>query len=232
MTAHFAPLPESKTAKTLSDQVFDTIYHALITFDLEPTAKISEANIAKQMGISRQPVREAFFRLAKLGFLHIRPQRATLISQISEQGVAHAAFIRTALEVACIRQLCQTATVENLTELRRILVQQATASAADDHEKFHALDDHMHERIVEMSGHAHVWPLIDEQKAHLDRIRFLSQSQNRQTTFDEHKALVEAIAAKDADAAQSVLEQHLGRIHEQFDQVRSDEPQYFEGPVE
>tara|TARA_R110002126_G_scaffold108792_5_gene245528 strand:- start:431 stop:679 length:249 start_codon:yes stop_codon:yes gene_type:complete len=70
--------------KSATNQVFQVLNRAIITLQLPPGEKISEAEIAKEFGISRQPVRDAFYRLASLGLLNIRPQRGTIISFISE----------------------------------------------------------------------------------------------------------------------------------------------------
>ena len=97
--SHLNPVPLTSA----TDQVFDVLSKAIISFKLLPGAKISEVEVAKQLNVSRQPVRDAFFRLSKQGFILIRPQRATLITKISKQAGLDAVFIRTALETACIQ---------------------------------------------------------------------------------------------------------------------------------
>ena len=71
------PSLETVRAPSVADQIFATLYHRVITLELPPGARLSEAEVARQMGVSRQPVRDAFWRLSQLGFLTIRPQRAT-----------------------------------------------------------------------------------------------------------------------------------------------------------
>ena len=73
------------TRKTSSDHVFDALFDRIVSLDLLPGSKISEAEIAKSFGVSRQPVREAFMRLADLNLLLIRPQRATVVRPFSRQ---------------------------------------------------------------------------------------------------------------------------------------------------
>ncbi|MEJ2022363.1 MAG: GntR family transcriptional regulator, partial [Maritimibacter sp.] len=85
---------------SVADQVFDELNRQILSLDLKPGAKLSEVEVAKAMGESRQPVRDAFYRLSKLGFLLIRPQRATTVSLISSEAVMQARFIRTALVFA------------------------------------------------------------------------------------------------------------------------------------
>ncbi len=219
-----APIAQSAT-----DQVFDALYAAVVSVRLPPGAKVSEADVAKQLDVSRQPVRDAFFRLSKLGFLSIRPQRATLITKISERAVLDAAFVRTALELECIRIVTAGRTPADLQDLRMILARQVEAFDTPDREPFHVLDESFHQTLCRMAGHDHVWALIQEQKAHMDRVRFLTLSQSRRVVVHgEHTAIVDAIEAQDVTRAESLLRDHLGVIRETLKQTRVQHADYFE----
>lgn len=227
MSNQLAALSPIQTASA-TDQVFDVLYQALITFGLPPGSKVSETEIAKQLGVSRQPVRDAFFRLSQLGFLLIRPQRATLITKITETDVLQAAFLRTALEAACIREATVNMSRDDLSELRSLLARQKQAIASGSRSLFHELDDLMHKRLCEMSGHGYAWPLIQEQKAHIDRVRFLSLTFGQQDAYDQHEDILVALDRRDADLAETRLRDHLGRIRKILPTVRAANPQYFE----
>ena len=97
------PSLETVRAPSAADQIFAALYRQVVTLELPPGSRLSEAEVARRMGVSRQPVRDAFWRLSQLGFLTIRPQRATTVSPISERSVEQARFIRTALEVETVR---------------------------------------------------------------------------------------------------------------------------------
>lgn len=221
------PLSTAPLTST-TDQVFDAMYRAIINLDLPPGSKVSEADVSKQLGVSRQPVRDAFFRLSDQGFLVIRPQRATLITKISEQAVQHATFVRIALEVACVVVATRVATKEDINKLKGIVDAQKAANDKDDREGFHDLDDAFHKCICEIAGHPDVWTLIREQKAHMDRVRFLSLSQGGQLAYDEHLRLLAAIEAGDEKIAEEKLRDHLQRIVRILPEIRADHDQYFE----
>lgn len=222
-----SPLPTIQTA-TATNQVFDALYDALINFRLAPGSKVSEAEIARQLGVSRQPVRDAFFRLSQLGFLLIRPQRATLITKISEKSVLQAAFIRAALEAACIRDAAVNLTEAHIAELRALLTHQKVAVETEDRNLFHETDDKLHQRMCQMSGHGYTWSLIQEQKAHIDRVRILSLSLGQKIAYDQHCSIVDALAEHDPDKAETALREHLSRIRLILPTIREENPQYFE----
>ena len=215
---------------SVADQVFEKLHSQIVSLALPPGARISEVEVAKALGTSRQPVRDAFFRLSKLGFLEIRPQRATTVSLISIDKVMEARFIRTALEVEIIRAACEVIDDDALARLQANLELQAGAVAADDRRLFHRLDDAFHREICEISGHPFAWQLISENKAHLDRARLLSLAFNQARTLREHQTVYQALKARDADSAVALMRNHLSRLIEEIGRIRAENESYFAEP--
>lgn len=213
---------------TVADQVFDELQQRILSLELPPSTRLSEAEVARKMGVSRQPVREAFKRLAKLGFLLIRPQSSTTVSLISEDAVLRARFIRTALEVKTCRTACETPTPQGLAALSALIDKQKSAIAAQDRKWFHALDDRFHKEICIQSGVGYVWDLIHDSKAHMDRIRMLSlDSTSQRLALEEHIALLDAISGRNPDAAEAVITHHLSRILVHIAEVKAQNHSWF-----
>ena len=223
-------LPSLPTVQQSSatDQVFDALYQAVVSVDLLPGSKVSEAEIAKQLGVSRQPVRDAFFRLSKLGFLQIRPQRATLITKISTDAVFEAIFIRNALEFACLTAAMDKMDDSGLAALQDLIDQQMATTAPEESIQFQQLDDAFHFKIAEIGGHDHVWTLIRDHKGQMDRVRYLSLVDGKQRTIDEHVQILNAIRNGDALTASNVLNEHLCHIKTYIHDIRAQYPDYFE----
>lgn len=210
-----------------ADQVFAELRHAILSLQIVPGAKMSENEVAAQMGVSRQPVRDAFYRLAKLGLLSIRPQRATTVTLISRDAVMRARFLRTAVEVETVRTAAQRLTGPDIDALRAMIAQQERAMAADDRLDFHALDDAFHHEICARAGVEFAWDLIHEMKAHMDRVRMLSLAFASRQAWDDHVAILDAIATRDPDAAAGHMRQHLSRIADIYDRIRGDRSDWF-----
>lgn len=213
---------------SVTDQVFEALHRQILSLELAPGTKVSEVDVARAFEVSRQPVRDAFFRLSQLGFLEIRPQRATVITRISETAVLRARFVRTALELACLKVVVQTISETEIRELENLVGDQEKAVAADDRPEFHQLDDILHRRLCEMAGQGHVWSLIRDQKAHMDRVRFLSLASSARTALGDHVALVDALRRKDASEAEAIWSTHLGRIAAVVKTIRGEHPAYFD----
>lgn len=212
---------------SVADQIFDALHAQVLSLQLPPGAKISEVDVAKAMGASRQPVRDAFYRLSKLGFLSIRPQRATTIALISARAVMQARFIRTALEVETVRIACAVMTPADFAALDVLMDRQRAAMLAGDRLGFHRLDDQFHHEICNRAGLGFAWEIIRESKAHMDRVRYLSLSFASQSAFDDHCMLLDALKARDEAAAVSGMRVHLSRILEQIERIRADHTDYF-----
>jgi DNA-binding GntR family transcriptional regulator len=228
------PLIQPAPQPTVSEQVFNILQQRILTLELPPQTKISEADVSKKMGVSRQPVREAFKRLAKLGFLNIRPQSGTMVSLISERDVLRAKFIRIALEVHTCRTACEDITPKGIEALSDLIAQQRAAVAANDKRLFHALDDAFHREICVQSGVGFVWELILDSKAHMDRIRMLSldATSQQRLALNEHIVILDAISERKPDDAAAAFTQHLSRIDVLIASIKAENHSWFTDDTE
>jgi len=224
-TAAALPLLDELRPRTVTDQIYDALYQRVINLSLPPGAKLSEAEVAAQMGVSRQPVRDAFYRLSQLGFIQIRPQRATVVTPISEEAIRQAFFIRLALEIACIREAARKLTPAHHNALQGLIARQQAAIAADDRGGFHALDDQFHHDICAYSGLEFVWTLVKDNKGHMDRARWLSLSYNARNAMEEHKVILSALRERDENKAVAAIGLHLSRINDTLDRLRAEQPE-------
>jgi GntR family transcriptional regulator, rspAB operon transcriptional repressor len=214
---------------SVTDAVFEELHRQILALELPPGTKMSEVDVARLMGVSRQPVRDAFYRLSTLGFLTIRPQRATVVSAISEAAVMQARFIRSAIEAETVRLACLRLTDADLAALETVLARQHEAVEARDAATFHALDDQFHREICVRSGHGYAWEIIRENKAHMDRVRLLSLSFGSHDAYSDHLKVVAALRSRDTIAAMDAMRAHLGRIKVQIRRIRSEHESFFEG---
>lgn len=213
-----------------TDLVFEELYRRVVELELPPGTKLSEQEVARQMGISRQPVRDAFFRMSQIGLIQIQPQRSTTVSLISEEAVLRANFVRTALETETVQRAVECLTDETLDAFADILARQREAVAAGDRLAFHALDETFHQEICASAGHPYVWALIRENKAHMDRVRLLSLGFNAENALAEHERILDALRARDPSRASAEMRTHLARMLSLIEQIRADNPAMFEGP--
>lgn len=221
------PLIETVARPSVTDQIFDEMRRQILSLELPPGTKVSEVEVGKQMGVSRQPVRDAFYRLSQLGFLQIRPQRATTVSLISGEAVMQARFIRTAVEMETCRAAALALGPADFKVIDGLLEGQAQAIEGNDRQLFHQLDDQFHKEICDRAGVGFAWDLIRENKGHMDRVRLLSLSFASRQAFDDHVGIAEALRAHDTEAAAKAMQLHLSRIIEQIQRIREANHSWF-----
>ncbi|MBB3772709.1 DNA-binding GntR family transcriptional regulator [Angulomicrobium tetraedrale] len=209
------------------DQLYATLRGAIIDNDLSPGARISETEIAQHYGVSRQPVREAFIKLANEGLLEIRPQRGTFVAKISRPAVMDARFVREAVEADIVKLLAQAPEPALIADLRDQLVRQRQiigGSARD----FMEADEAFHHTLAAGAGKENAWRVIVEMKAQMDRVRFLSSMHfSVARLVDQHTQLVDAIAAGDAVGAEQAIRFHLRGILQDLPIIEQEHPEYF-----
>jgi DNA-binding GntR family transcriptional regulator len=211
--------------RSAQPQAADALRIAILTGQLAPGTRLSEQEIADVIGLSRQPVREAFLRLAGEGLLDIRPQRGTFVSKITVAEVHAARFVREAVEADLIRLACAKPDAVAITGLRDILAQQAAATSPA---AFMALDETFHRAIAQIAGHARAWDHLQKLKSQMDRVRFLQlQDFPIPTLIAQHKAMVDAIEVGDADRAEAEIRKHLRLIEADLPQIEAAHPDYF-----
>lgn len=219
---------EQPRQPTVTDLVYDHLYGQVVENVLSPGSKLSEVEVARQLGVSRQPVRDAFYRLSQQGFLLIRPQRATLVTHISDKAVMQAHFIRSALELATAEAAAAVCSDADCDVLQELIDDQAKAIRAGDKAGFHELDDGFHKVICELSGHGDAWSLIRDHKAHMDRVRYLSLSFGANSALVEHTEILKAIRAQDTVAAVKAMRNHLSQIATIVERIHASHPAFFE----
>ena len=214
---------------TIAFRVVVALRDDIVSMALKPGDVISESDIAGRYGVSRQPVREAFIRLAQQGLLLIRPKRATVVKKISPDGVRQSRFIRESIEVEIIRRVAGHPGPEVKETLAKLIADQEVASAANDSRRFHKQDELFHRTLARLAGVEYAWQLIDDHKMQLDRVRYLTLGvSSSQVAIGEHKAIAKAVADGDVAGAEAAMRAHLARAEVLLTQTISDHPDYFE----
>lgn len=218
--------------RTIANEVYERLRRDIIRLAIEPGETLSEAEVARACRVSRQPVREAFIKLAEDGFLLIRPQRPTVVKPIAETAVLNAQFVRLAIESAIVADAARAWDGAGERALAALLADQDAASAAGDRERFHDLDEAFHGEIAERAGRLPAWQAIDRHKAQMDRVRFLSLEFGTPLTMAQHHRIAAALAARDEAEAVRAMRDHLAKIKGDLAPLRARHGAFFAPPDE
>ncbi len=213
---------------SIAEQVFRTLRSSIVTMRLTPATALSEQDIADRLKVSRQPVREAFIKLSEIGLLRVLPQRGTFVVKISAKAVTDARFVREAVECAIARRASEGIGKTQISDLRTILAEQR--KAARDPEAFFVLDEAFHRGLANAAECAYAWKVIEEAKAQMDRVRFLSLPDATPVDhlITQHQAILDAIAGGRSAAADQAMKDHLREILKSLPRLSRAFPDMFE----
>lgn len=216
--------------RTSVDEIFDFLHEEIVSLRLRPGDKISEAEIAARFGVSRQPVRDAFSRLANLDLLLIRPQRATEVRRFSMREIEKARFVRLAVEREVVRRAAELCDAAGAAALDSELAAQERALAARDVDGFGQLDYAFHRTLCRIARTDFAFDVILAEKAKVDRLCVLSLSKEDRMPdlVEDHRVIAEAVKAHDAEAALARFMVHLSRLDETIATISETNADYFE----
>ncbi|WP_425349305.1 GntR family transcriptional regulator [Consotaella salsifontis] len=225
------PAPEEPLvldpAAPIGPQIVRVLRSQIVRAELVPGTRLSEQEIASRYSFSRQPVREAFIKLSEQGLLEIRPQRGSFVRKISQAEVMDARFVREAIETDIVRLVAETADDAFVAELQRQIAEQRDARAQGT-ATFFQLDEVFHRTLAEAAGKGRIWSFLEDIKAQMDRVRFLSTVDfPLDLIIDQHQVIVDAIAAHDPAAAEAAMRTHLRKVLDDLPAIVSAHPGYF-----
>lgn len=216
--------------RTSADDVFDFLLTQINTLKLLPGARLSEVEIARQFDLSRQPVREAFIRLANRDLLLIRPQKATVVRPFSNEKIMRARFIRFSVESEVLRRACAKPLGRFKGHLERSLDIQKRSIDEGDIDRFHELDYDFHRTLCAAADSEYVFETIADNKAQVDRLCLLSLSKpaTMEELLDDHVQLTEGLIARDEARVLELIKSHLSRLDDVVAGIRRSHANYFE----
>lgn len=216
------------TKETASEYALRVIQHNIISLELLPGSLVSENELAKELGISRTPVREALIALNKIKLVEIYPQRGSYISLINHELVEEARCIRLILETAIVEEACDRAGEKEIMELEENLKLQEVYQDSANENKLLTLDNEFHEIFFKICRKEFTYHLLNGMMTHFDRVRRLSLTVVKDSKIlSDHKALAEAIKLHDKQTARAVITKHLSRYELDEEALRKNYGEYF-----
>ncbi|MDQ0393376.1 GntR family transcriptional regulator [Labrys monachus] len=211
-----SPVISSQSGKrdTIAARACVELREAIVTGRLKPGTNVSETGVAKSMGISRTPVREAFARLFDEGLIEISPQSGTLVSRIDTQLVREAVFIRSTLESAVVARTDVTPDAATLDELEMLLRDQEHSIDKNDMAALHRADMRFHSGLMRAFGVERAWAACQHVGADMMRVQFLigMRRDHIEAVVGEHRGVLTAVRDGDAVLAAARLAAHIRNV--------------------
>ena len=201
-----------KPRSNLADTVFRQLKKDIFDFALLPGERFSENEIAGRLGVSRTPVREALYKLQREGYLDVAPRSGWNVRPFDFAVFEDLYDLRTVLELAAAKRMCSAERIPGIDELKRVWIVPAAKRLADPW-KVAQLDERFHETIVRAAQNremSHVHHDITERIRIVRRLDFTEPERIRHT-YEEHAAIVRALAARSYREAKLLLTAHIAQ---------------------
>lgn len=217
------------TVANAAQRAYQLIRQRILDLTLEPGQRISEHELAAEMGLSRTPVHQAVQRLADEGLIEIFQRVGTFVARIPINGLEEAMLVRTALEVAVIERVAERITPDGMTHLRTILQKQQDCVARMDYQGFHQSDEAFHAALADIAGFPGIWATVQQAKIQIDRFRHLTLplAGRMEGVVQEHSAVVDALSKGQGDKAAEAMREHLGHVLPVVEVTRAFRPEFF-----
>ncbi len=205
-----ALMPDVRLApRALYEEVAELLRQQIFNRALEPGSWIDELKIADEYGISRTPLREALKVLAAEGLVTMKVRRGAYVTEVNEKDLSDVYHLLSLLESDAAGVVAARATSDQLKELQDLHAE--LEAAVDDRERFFAVNERFHMRVLEISDNRWRSQMVADLRKvmKLNRHNSLLKSGRIQESLAEHRAVMAALAARDADTTVQNMRAHF-----------------------
>ena len=217
-------VPAKAIARADSQSIVDRVHRELrtmaITFRLLPGERLNEVILAKELGVSRTPLREALNRLRAEGFLTFSANQGFSRKPLDVKEIFDLYELRQQMEMAAIRLVVERASDEDLQELERFAHGSAEEQPERTPEQAIALDEEFHERLVTLTGNMQMRTSLQNVNDRIHYVRWMDMTGRRPDTQTQHMAIVRTLQERNTEESMRLMSEHIGhRLDQIIDKV-------------
>jgi DNA-binding GntR family transcriptional regulator len=201
--------PDDLRTRSRADLVYDALRDAIWEGRIARSERVREEEVARSLGVSRTPVREALQRLQQRGLLVNRLGRGLVVAELGKREVIELYAMREILEGSAARFAAQHAARPEIEILYRL--QRELAEAPDDAMLLVKLNRSFHQAIYDAAHNQYLTQTLDvlhDAMALLHSATFRAPNRRRESD-EEHRRIVAAIERHDADEAEAIAREHI-----------------------
>lgn len=223
---------------SLSNQVSEHLFQLMIHGVLKPGNKVNELALAKSLGVSRNPIREAIRKLEQKGILVTEPGRGAFVRELNDKDINEIGELRLLIETTALRRSWKKVNQQVVDELRHIVAEMERAARDGLAERLVEFDFDFHAKIVSLAGNSRFdrvfRDVFDEMRVVVALLDL--QSDPIRNGARDHIPILEAIEARDVKTATRALEAHIrqswGRLSEIYQKTAANDPAAITGSLD
>ncbi|WP_164523047.1 GntR family transcriptional regulator [Paenibacillus baekrokdamisoli] len=201
----------------MSVDLAEFIKQQILDGHLSPGDRIVETKVAKDLGISQTPVREAIRQLSGEGIITIVPNKGPMVRTFEMKDIFEVYSLRSMLEGLAIRLAVQFATDEDIEELVQFFEEMKRKMADDSVDSLLQDSVYLHQSIIRLSNHSRLSASYDSITFHISlAARILGRVSTKHKEVEQHAELIDALVRRDPDHAEKVMRKHILRSFNEF----------------
>jgi len=195
----------------LRDVVFTTLRQAILRGELKPGERLMEIQLAKKLGVSRTPIREAIRKLELEGLVLTIPRRGAEVAEITEKNMQDVLEVRKSLEALATELACERITGKDIEELKKKNVEFKESLSTKDVTKIAEADVGFHDIIFEATDNQRLIQLLSNLREQMYRFRveYLKNESWYPQLITEHEALIHHLESRQKDEAMQIMSKHI-----------------------
>jgi DNA-binding GntR family transcriptional regulator len=201
---------------TESDEGYERLYQAILRGEFQPNERLIEMDLVEQYNVGRAAIRTALARLEQDGLVEREPNRGARVRAISEEEAVETLEARAVLEGLAARYAARNVTDADVADLRAIVGEMEACLSEGDLLGISEGNTRLHSRLLQIANNQTVARLIERLHAqHIrSQFRIILVPGRPPRSVAEHRAIVEAVASRDPDAAEAAMRSHLANTVE------------------
>lgn len=201
-------------ASALADQAYVVLRDAILSHQMPPGTRLSVPEIARRLGISRSPAREAITRISYEGLAQVEPNRGAVVVDIQFRDLVEIYAVREVLEGLACRLAAPRLSDHDLATLASILDEHEQAVQADDADLHYALDQRFHATIRGFANNRRLVESLDRLQGQIRVAMFTTRRSDggMAQALAEHRLIYEALRTRDPNQAETAGRSHIARL--------------------
>jgi DNA-binding GntR family transcriptional regulator len=198
---------------SLSKLAYDAILKSILSNEMQPNEIYNEMMLAKDLGISRTPVREALLELSVQGLVTFLPRKGIVVNRFTENDVDEIFEIRRAIESAAVEKLASADPPPDTRTLQSSLDRQRDAVQKKDYWMYLRADRDFHVTLSKLTGNRRLMAISENIRnmVHLMGTQALELPGRAKAVLEEHERILDAIAKQKPQKAREAILDHLVR---------------------
>ena len=194
--------------KPIRDEVYDILKDAIISGGYEQGARLIETEIAKQLDVSRTPVREALRKLEIEGLVEYRPHQGTVVAEVDDNEIQEIYQVRKVIESIIAQKAAENISDQQILELKDNIEK---FKEATDKQEIVDLAEQFNNIISEASGYKKLVSILSEIRQYFKMVRVSNHLNpaRRESAIEEHVNIADSIIARDPEMAKKYTVEHI-----------------------